>query len=116
MSPPLNKHFLASIVVSNIFLFLFIGLAVNVWLQNRSTKAEADYHYQQMLATTAQCNQSNMQNDRQCQNMVEHRKKLDKLIYASAQYDSKTRVFIAFAVFIPLLTWGGYFLTRAIFH
>jgi len=76
----------------------------------------AQFHYQEMQASSQQCLIAKSTMDEACHAMAQHRVELDKYIQISARNDSLTRLFIAFAIFIPLVTWASYFLTRAIFR
>ena len=111
-----NKHLITSVVLSNLFLLLFLGFGINFWLQNRTVKAEANYHYQAMQEASDQCDPVSFNSNEFCKRMAEQRLALDAKVAQSAHYNSLTRLFIAFAVFLPLITWGAYFLTRAIFY
>ena len=111
-----NRYLVITIVVSNVFFWVFFVFGLIFWLDNREAKASAQYHYQEMQAVSQQCAVANSTVDEVCHAMAQHRIALEKFIQKSGDYDSLTRLFIAFAVFIPLITWASYFLTRAIFR
>ena len=111
----MNRHLIVTVVVSNVFFWCFLGFGVYFWQENREVKVEAEQHYQKMLAANDQCNQDNLTIDVYCRKMATERQALDKKVTASSHYDSLTRLFLAFGIFIPLVTWASYFLTRAIF-
>jgi hypothetical protein len=90
-------------------------LGIYFWLENREVKIEAEQHYQKMLEANNQCDRTHLAEDVFCQQMAAERLALDKEVLSSNHYNSLTRLCIAFAVFIPLITWASYLLTRAIF-
>ena len=111
----MTKHFIATIVLSNIFFWLFISFGINFWMENRAVKLEADKQYSAMLSVSQACQQASSTAEPSCLEMKQYRLELDKSVQASAHYSSLTRLFISFALMLPLLTWACFYLTRAIF-
>ena len=105
-----------TVVLSNIFFFGFLGLGVKFWLQNREIKEAAEHHYYEMQALSEGCLAAESTGEEVCRKMAFHRTELEKYMLQSANDDSIMRLFIAFALLLPLVTWASYFLTRAIFN
>ncbi len=112
----MSKHFIATIALSNIFFWIFISFGINFWLENRAVKYQADQQYSAMLAVVQDCQAAISIEEPSCIEMKKFRLELDRLVQSSAHYSSLTRLFISFALFLPLLTWASFYLTRAIFR
>ena len=111
-----NKYLVVTIVISNLCFWVFLAFGISFWLDNRAIKMEGNKQYLKIQEFSAACSAAESTATPDCHELAIHRLALEKIIIKSSHYDSLTRLFIAFAIFIPLISWASYFLTRAIFN
>ena len=109
-----RRRFWIAFTVSTLVFFCFAAPAIYFALRTQEAKTGAQSYYDELVAHATDC--SGQAGRDACSALAKTRLNFDKAVERVDDLRNVTKIFMLFAVFVPLIIWAAYFLTRAVFH
>ena len=109
-----RRRFWLAFTVSTLVFFSFAAPAIYFALKTQEAKASAQSQYDDLVDHASDC--SGQAGPEACAALAKIRLNFEKAVEQVNDLRNATNIFMLFAVFVPLIIWAAYFLTRAVFH